>query len=152
MTLLLQNLAVYCLQLTVLIAIGGLLPLACRLQNVRARLAWWQALLGACLLLPLVQPWKQSIIRASIALSTRTASGVPIPDVPAPAPFPWETVILVVLVAGVVMRLGWLAHGFYRLRAYLDRATLYSCPLASRMEVHSYVGLSADINSPVTFG
>ena len=152
MTLSLQNLAVYCLQVTILVAIGGLLPFVFRLQNVRARLAWWQALLGVCLLLPLLQPWKQTLIASSIAFSARTPAGIPALDAPAPVPFPWETVVVGVMAAGIVLRLAWLALGMYRLRVYLDRATLYACPLARRMEVHSYVGLSADVNSPVTFG
>jgi len=151
MSLLMQNLAVYCLQVTILVAIGGLLPFAGRLQNVRARLAWWQALLGVCLLLPLIEPWKQTIIRTSIEFSTRAAGAIPAPDAPAPAPFPWEMVLALIAV-GIVLRLAWLALGVYRLRVYLDRATLYSCPLARRMEVHAYVGLSPDVNSPVTFG
>ena len=151
MSLPLQNLAVYCLQVTILIALGGLLPFAFRLRNVRARLAWWQGLLGLCLLLPLLQPWKQSVIRAIVPAAAAPA-GIPVPDLPAPPQFPWETTILAALAAGIVLRLFWLALGCYRLRAYLDRSTRYECALARRMEVHSYVGLSTEVVSPVTFG
>jgi TonB family protein len=151
MSLMLQNLAIYGLQVAILIAVGGLLPFAGRLHNVRARLAWWHGLLGACLLLPLIQPWKQTFIQSSMVISHRlpAAGGEPIEQV---AIFPWDTVVLAVLAAGAALRLAWLAIGFLRLRAYLDRATLYNCPLARRMDVHAYVGLSVEITSPVTFG
>jgi TonB family protein len=151
MTLAVQNFAVYCLQVAILVAIGGVLPFACRLDNVRARLAWWQILLATCLALPLIQPWKHFVIYTSTALAPfTTAAAAPLPHTP--APFPWEKVLLAIVGLGIAARLLWLAIGIYRLRTYLDGATIYSCPLVRRMEVHAYVGLSDDVTSPVTFG
>ena len=83
-----------------LIAIGGLLPFVCRLESVRARLAWWQMLLGTCLLLPLIQPWKQAVIYSSSVLAPLAAT-VPVHLTPAAAPFPWEKLVLLVLGAHV---------------------------------------------------
>ena len=62
MTLTLQNLAIYCLQVAILVAIGGLLPFACRLESVRARLPGGRCCWPPAWLLPLVQPWKQIVI------------------------------------------------------------------------------------------
>jgi len=152
MTLTVQNLSIYCLQVAILVGIGGLLPLACRLDSVRARLAWWQMLLAGCLVLPLIQPWKQIIVDTSMSFDSSAASATPIALQHAARPFPWETVVLVVIGLGIVGRLSWLALGLYRLRTYLDAATLYSCPLVRRMEVHAYVGISEEVTSPVTFG
>jgi TonB family protein len=152
MSLVAQNLIVYCLQIAILVAIGGLLPFVCRLESVRARLAWWQMLLFACLVLPLVQPWKQVIIYTSMTLAPANAAAVAVGPHPGSTPFPWETAVLAVLALGVVGRLAWLVLGLYRLRTYLDDATLYSCPLVRRMEIHAYVGISEDVTSPVTFG
>jgi TonB family protein len=152
MILTVQNISIYCLQVAILVAIGGLLPFACRLDNARARLGWWQMLLGVCLVLPLIQPWKQIVIYTSMALAPATGTPVAIANGHGARPFPWETVIFAVVGLGVAARLAWLALGLYRLRTYLDRATLYSCPLVRRMEVHAYVGISDEITSPVTFG
>jgi TonB family protein len=151
MSLVAQNLSVYCLQVTILVAIGGLLPFAFRLTDVRARLLWWQMLLATCVVLPLVQPWKQIVIYSSMVLEP-AAAGIPVTMQAAARPFPWETVALVILAIGIAGRLLWLTMGMYRLRTYLDRATLYSCPLVRRMEIHAYVGISDDVTSPVTFG
>ena len=62
MTVALHNLAVYSLQIAVLVGAGALLLLVFRLENPRVRLAYWQTLLAACLLLPLLQPWKQDVM------------------------------------------------------------------------------------------
>src|SRR5436190_1213426 len=109
MSLAAQNFIIYCLQVTILVAIRGLLPFAVRLDSVRARLIWWQMLLGTCLVLPLVQPWKQVIIYSSLALAPATIAGLPVAMQQAARPFPWETVALVVFAIGIVGRLVWLA-------------------------------------------
>src|SRR5689334_15678679 len=108
MSLTVQNFIVYCLQVTILVAIGGLLPFACRLESVRARLAWWQMLLVGCLALPLLQPWKQIVIYTSMTLAPANAAAIPVANQHAARPFPWETVALVVLALGIAGRLAWL--------------------------------------------
>ena len=53
-----QNLFAYCLQVALLAVAGLLMPRLLRLRTPRVLYAYWQALLAACLLLPLVQPWQ----------------------------------------------------------------------------------------------
>ncbi len=134
-------------------ALGGSLPFVFRLNSVRARLAWWQTLLAACLALPLVQPWKQLVADACHLLRTSdVAIGASSPCIRWRGPSPGQMLLLAALAAGVAARLIWLAIGVLRLRGYLNASTLYHCPLVRRMEVHAYVGLSDDVSSPVTFG
>jgi hypothetical protein len=79
MTLAVQNFAVYCLQVAILVAIGGLLPFAGRLESVRARSPGGRCRwLPACVL-PLVQPWKQIVIYTSMTLAPRARSLSPPP-------------------------------------------------------------------------
>ena len=152
MSLIIHNLAVYSLQVAALVGVAALLTLAFRLENPRVRLVWLQAVLAACLLLPALQPWKQDVIEATIAFTATPATPISVPTQSTPVPIPWETLLLAAMAAGILLRLVLLAFGFLRLRRYLDRATLYRCPLVQRMHVHAYVGLSHDVTSPVTFG
>ena len=57
----LGNLLEYSLQVMLLITAGGLLAAVFRLREPRLRLAYLQTLLACCLLLPLVQPWRESV-------------------------------------------------------------------------------------------
>ncbi len=51
-----DNLAVSCLQVAVVVAGAALVPLAFRLRAPQPLLAYWHLVLGACLALPLPQP------------------------------------------------------------------------------------------------
>ena len=57
----LGNLFDYSLQVLLLITAGSLLAAVFRLREPRVRLAYRQTLLVCCLLLPLVQPWRESV-------------------------------------------------------------------------------------------
>ena len=56
----LQNLAAWSAQAAALIAAGGLAASVFRLRVPRIKLAYWQALLAICLLLPAVEPWRSA--------------------------------------------------------------------------------------------
>jgi hypothetical protein len=56
----LGNLAAYSIQVALVVAVGGLAAAALRMRQPRVMLAYWQALLAACLLLPVVEPWQQT--------------------------------------------------------------------------------------------
>ena len=45
-------------------------PAALRMRSPKARLLFWHALLAACLLIPLVQPWRSEAITATVQVST----------------------------------------------------------------------------------
>ena len=58
----LNNILTYSLQIGLLIGVAGWIPAAARLRSPRARLAFFHALLAACLLLPALRPWKSEVI------------------------------------------------------------------------------------------
>ncbi|HYM13892.1 MAG TPA: M56 family metallopeptidase, partial [Bryobacterales bacterium] len=153
----LHNLAAYSLQVALLAIVGGLLPYFCRLRLPKARLAYWHLLLAVCLLLPAIQPWKQTAALApgavsveTVTVATAAAPGRRLPALP--------EMLLFFLAAGALARAAWLAAGFGRLRRYRRRAVpLSPLPasldhLQSRFGARAEVRLSADISSPVTFG
>lgn len=50
------NLAAYTLQVAVVVMVGSLLLFLLRLEIPKIRLAYWQALVAACVVLPLINP------------------------------------------------------------------------------------------------
>src|SRR5688572_28823719 len=54
----LDNLVAYSFQIALLVIAGVLLPFFLRLRSPGPMLLYWQILLGICLLLPAIQPWK----------------------------------------------------------------------------------------------
>ena len=61
------DLVIYCLQLAVVILVGGLLLACARLNVPRTRLLYLKILLGLALLLPLVGPWRAMPVRGGDA-------------------------------------------------------------------------------------
>ncbi|MBI3697261.1 MAG: TonB family protein [Acidobacteria bacterium] len=154
----LHNLAAWCLQITLLVLVGALLPLCLRLRAARARLACWQLLLAGCLLLPALQPWEPpaltSTATVSLGIATTAASRPPAGSWLPSAP----EMMLLLLGAGILTRAVWLALGFWRLSRYRRQATLLS-PVPEAVEsrqaqlgVWPQVYISAGIAGPVTFG
>jgi TonB family protein len=148
--LLWNNFIAYCLQVGLLIGAAGWLPAALRMRSPKARLLFWHALLAACLLIPLIQPWRSEAITATVQVST----GATILVAPAAARRSWHIspgeIALAILMAGCMARLGLLATGFWRLRRYRRN----SIPLdpAPAWAVEADLRLSSEIASPVTFG
>ncbi|MGA2261953.1 MAG: TonB family protein [Acidobacteriota bacterium] len=167
----LENLAAYSLQVAVLILAGTALIYAFRLKAPRVLLAFWQALLAICLLLPAVQPWPR-VRRIVPSAPSAVVQSNPLPDLPEndvaslvstaaqtrSVPFPTEKTIAMVLGAGAVLRLLWLALGLLRLRHYQNKSRrLFALPesirdLQWRIGVSPEIFLSMDIDTPVTFG
>ena len=58
----LGNLAAYSIQVALVVAVGGLTAAVLPLKQPRVMLAYWQALFGASLLLPLLEPWQQAAL------------------------------------------------------------------------------------------
>lgn len=151
--LILNNVALYSLQIGLLIGLAAFVPPALRLRLPGARLAYWHVLLAACLLLPVVGPRKQEVLLPGV-LSSVSATAAPMPA-PAPAappaqPFAQSEIVLALLGAGMLGRLVWLGAGFLRLRRYRR----HSRPLmpAPAWSVEADLRVSEDIASPVTFG
>lgn len=160
------NLAVYCAQLAILIATGGLLAAVTGMRGARVRLLYWQALLALGLLLPAVEPW-QTAPQANQGLGPAdghlTLAGSMGMQAAATAPahatssFSIYELVAVVLAAGLLLRLLWLVMGIVRLR----RSSRNARPLGSHAAVEDFktelgvspaVLVSEHISSPVTFG
>ena len=70
------NLVAYSLQIGLLVGLAAFVPAALRLRLPGARLVYWHVLLAACLLLPMVRPWKQEAA-GTVQVSTSVAVVVP---------------------------------------------------------------------------
>jgi TonB family protein len=143
------NLVAYSLQIGLLVGLAAFVPAALRLRLPGARLVYWHVLLAACLLLPLVRPWKQEVA-GTVQVSTSVAVVVAQQPAPRRSLPPASEIALLLLAAGALVRLGWLAAGFWRLRQYRR----HSQPLepASSWSVEADLRISGDLASPVTFG
>jgi TonB family protein len=154
----LSNLAAYCLQVAVVVAVGTALGAASRLRVPRVVHAYWQGLLAACLLLPLIQPW-QPVAAGSVSMSGASLIDLGAGAVASRLPsIPLAKLIALVLVTGIILRCAWLGLGFAKL-ARLRRSARRLEPLpASIHEIQIRLGiepgfcLSDEISGPVTFG
>lgn len=150
-----DNLAAWSAQAALLIAVAGGAAWMFRLRLPRMRLAYWQILLAACLLLPAVEPWRP-VADGHIEFALGTVRTATPRHAPAPS-LPWRQALLMVLAAGCAARALWLTAGFVRLRRwrrnsrpfplapYLDRWRAALAPAATFL-------LSASVSGPVTFG
>jgi TonB family protein len=144
-----DNLVAYSLQIGLLIGLAAFVPTLLRLRLPRARLVYWHLLLAACLLLPAVRPWRQEAISGDVQVTTTILAVQPVQPAPRPT-IPLSGIALLLLAAGMVVRLGWLAVGFWRLRQYRR----HSLPLrpANAWSVEADLRISGEVPSPVTFG
>jgi protein TonB len=120
-----------------------------RLRQPGVKLIYWQILLAACLLLPL-QPWKQVVASGTVEVTTVMTAVHPVQRSTPAHLMPRSEIALLVVLAGVAIRLGWLAVGFWKLRRYRH----HSRPLepAPTWSVEASLLVSGEIASPVTFG
>jgi TonB family protein len=153
----LGNLAAYSVQVALVVTVGGLAAALLRLRQPRVKLAYWQTLLAACLLLPVLEPWQQAGLvpaaGAGWAVSTRTGDvGSLVSSVPVNV---W---ILLVFLTGVSVGLLRLVLGLWRLNHY-RRAALRIAPLPSALRnAQALVGVAPSfyfsdrVGTPVTVG
>ena len=122
-----DNLAAYSMQIGLLVGLAAFVPTVLRLRLPGGRLAYWHMLLGACLLLPAVRPWKQAVI----TLTSYVPPSAPSPVVSHVAPVTavdWTEIAMLVLMGGMVIRTIWLASGMWR----LSRLRKHSTPLTPK--------------------
>jgi TonB family protein len=173
-----DNLLTYSFQIGLVVGLAGFVPSLLRLRWAGAKLIFWQILLAACLLLPLVRPWRREVI-AAVGVPVTTSVTIAGPARPAArTTLPRSEMALLLLAAGTLVRLGWLGVGFWRLGRYrrnaqrLGRAVDWAQGPAGGLETRrrletcptSYAGrsvtcptgcsmyLSDEVASPVTFG
>lgn len=144
-----DNVVAYSLQIGLLIGLAALAPAMVRLRMPRARLLYWHLLLAACLLLPLMRPMRQSVLTDKVVVTTTITAMAPA----APAPrihLSRAEAALLLLAAGMLARLAWLAVGLWRLGRYRR----HSLPLepASPWGEEGDLRISDEVASPVTFG
>jgi len=147
--LMFDNLVAYSLQIGMLVGVAAVIPAVLRLRQPGAKLVYWQILLAACLLLPL-QPWKQVVAAGTVQVTTVITAVQPLDRAPSGFTVPRGEIALLLVLAGVAIRLGWLAVGFWKLRGYRR----HSRPLepAPAWGVEASLLVSDRISSPVTFG
>ena len=160
----LRDLAAFAIQLAVIIAAGAALWRLCRIHQPSASHAFWRLLLLACLILPALQPWRTPLESSSWA-ATNLLAAPAAPPVTTPAivageshALPLNTIVVIVLAAGVLLRALWLALGAWNLRRLRRSATrLEPVPTFVR-EAEARIGARADvyvsdrISGPITFG
>ncbi len=153
--LLLTNLANYSWQLVALIGVGIALPILFRLREPRSHLVYLQALLAAALMLPVFEPW---VAPTGLTFSTARFSQ-PVPStgiVTDTVIWNWQEYVVIALLAGTGIRLGWLALGLTMLRRYrsdarpIELTAIEDARRATRSGAR--VCQSATIPGPVTFG
>ncbi|MYA79632.1 MAG: M56 family metallopeptidase [Acidobacteriia bacterium] len=149
----LGNLFDYSLQVLLLITAGGLLAAVFRLREPRVRLAYLQTLLACCLLLPLVQPWRESVaapasdftLEAQVAAVGNGQDGS------------WSPVVALVLGGGAVFRLLWLGAGIIRLRRLKKSARRFDAreervPVLTTGNTAPQLLVTSQVDGPVMFG
>jgi TonB family protein len=146
------NLVAWWMQAGVMAAVAALLLRAIPVRSPRAVMAYLQALLVVCLLLPVLEPWRSASVTSRI--SAGVASTLHVSTLGA-VPVSISRVMLVLLAAGVAVRLIWLAMGCWKLHRYrFDAWSLGEeiAPLQERLGVRAEVGVSSEVPVPVTFG
>jgi TonB family protein len=154
-TLLFNNVLEYSLQIGFLMALSAAGIAALRLKAPRAKLLYWQLLLAASLLLPVLRPWRHPVVTGSVQVVTAVVA-----TAPGSAPrqsVPWDEIALLVLAAGILIHLGKLALGFERLRRYRRRSRPLAFASAADAGFMKSIAdaefrLSGEVSSPVTFG
>jgi len=161
------NLLAWWLQAGVVVLVAAPLPRLLGLWSPRVRMAYWRVVLVGCLLLPLAQPWVERAEPAALQVATAAdvvgaPSGAETASASSGAPPFWRRQLpfgaVEVLVAGVLLRLGWLGLGVVtvgRLRRSARR--LWPRPgsidrAATLAETDAEFLVSATASRPVTCG
>lgn len=149
----------YSLQVALVLGVGLALPSLLPLPSPRVRLLYWQGLLAAILLLPLLQSRPQPVAGFSDEIWTGGLwlDQVAAPMLTGPAVVPFSSILLAALACGTAGRLAWLALGLGALRTWRRGASPAVLPGA----MSSLEGLTGSrarflvsdrVSSPVTFG
>ncbi len=160
LSLWLDNLVAYSIQIAVLISAGTLLDYVLRLRKPTILLHYWQLLLLGCFLLPGLQPWKQSVLQAGTAVPGSVPLIATLTGQPAARAVrfsAYETVALIIA-AGTVLRLLWLLAGLVRLSTYRSNSRLIAGippaieEMRLRIDCRPEIYISTEMRGPVTFG
>lgn len=115
-TLWFQNLAAHWLQACVLAAAAAALAAVLRLKHPGIRLVFWQTVFALALALPFLQRWEPLLPSAPVEATVPVTAVFTQVAAETIAGSSWPQWILLVLAAGIVTRIGWIALGLVRLR------------------------------------
>jgi beta-lactamase regulating signal transducer with metallopeptidase domain len=156
-----NNVVGWLAQILILGTAGALLPILFRIRHARSQLVYSHLILAVCLVLPLIQPWQEPAASpAALTLSSPpvTTVGSVVPAAPASGAVSWTGVLVWILAAGTLVRLGWLGAGLLRIRRYRAASRGLDPVSGAVSRAREIVGadarflLSPDIAGPVTFG
>jgi TonB family protein len=129
---------------------------AARMRSPECALACWQALLGALMLLPWLEPWSGGPTAGpGVAIAATAAGRVPSLSL---AHLPVAPLLGAIVIAGIAARLMWLAMGYLRLRRWRREASPVGAnqavieTLRTSVDSPVEVYLSPEVPAPVTFG
>ena len=145
-----NNLLVYAAQIAMVAGAAALIMLLARLRAPAAKLLFWHSTIAACLLLPLLRPWKTALAQSAITVTTTVISTYPATPHSAWSLPSFTTTLLAAIALGTGMRLLWLAAGLWRLR----RFRLHSRPFdpGAPWNLEADLRICDEVSSPVTFG
>ena len=162
-----SNLLYWSVQVALLSIAAALLPRLFQLREPRVLLVYWRSLIALSLLLPFLQPWHRPLgfpltaISEDFSVATLPPPSPPVARWHIPTPQALADIAAFIILAGIVARLGILGLGLLKLRQ-LRRVSLpiSECPdiaalletMRDRVNAPAEFRISADVESPVTFG
>lgn len=167
MLLWITNLVLWSAQAALLALAGAFLPRLFQIRQAPVLLVYWRALLAISLLLPFVEPWRRAQVIATIGFVPDAGGGL-VPPAAATA-LHWHLpslaivaqVLGAVILAGGAARFVILALGLLKLHQFRRTSSAFPAgaePVAVLEQIRAQVDtpaefrLSADVDSPVTFG
>lgn len=150
-----SNLAAWGSQSAILIAAGAAAAWLFRLRVPRFRLAYLQALLALCLLLPAIEPWRPE---PEATVEVRTGMAQPVAsDHHRTYHIPWGETLWIALAAGCAARAIWLAVGLRKLYSWRRSSQPFTLtPAVDRLRAalapQAEFLTSPTVSGPVTFG
>jgi beta-lactamase regulating signal transducer with metallopeptidase domain len=163
-----SNLMFWSAQIALLALAAGFLPGLLQIRQPRVLLVYWRALLALSLVLPIIQPWHRIPSVGPLVISPNF-SGVRVIPAAGAAVTHWHfpsmqimaQIFGVVMLAGIAARFAILAMGLLRLRQLRQASSPISRfaesaavleEMRARVNISAEFRLSADVDSPVTFG
>ena len=154
----LTNVAAYSIQLAVLVLAALAIARAVRLRDPLTSLRFWQAILAVSLVLPVAQP--RAIEGNPVMASASFAALVSATSIHAIAAGSSDVAewLPLIVVAGIAIRLLWLAVGAARLRTITRNAIRDGSldpllrELTAALETHATIAISDAVESPSTVG